>query len=40
MWKSDFASIWYGTSYDTVRTSLGADKEFDECRFCWYRESK
>ena len=35
-----FETIWNGKSYAMVRQSLDTDNELQECRDCWYRESK
>ena len=35
-----FEDIWHGPSYTKVRQSLDTDNELQECRDCWYRESK
>lgn len=38
--EQTFADIWTGQSYMNVRNSLDTTNEFEECRYCWYRESK
>lgn len=39
-YDESFEAIWHGKSYARVRQSLDTDSELQECRDCWYRESK
>jgi radical SAM protein with 4Fe4S-binding SPASM domain len=38
--EEPFEGIWNGKSYARVRQSLDTDNELQECRDCWYRESR
>lgn len=38
--EEPFEYIWNGKSYTRVRESLDTDNELQECRDCWYRESR
>lgn len=38
--RMTFLDLWNGEAMRSVRASFGTDKEWEQCRACWYREIK
>lgn len=38
--ETSLDKIWYGNAYNKVRDKLDTKGELEECKYCWYRESK